>query len=40
MKHLLPAANVLGLRLALGASACRPGVVGPHGARPPSCQVW
>jgi hypothetical protein len=40
MKHRLTAAVLLGLCLVLGACACRPGVVGPYGARPPTCWVW
>jgi hypothetical protein len=35
--HLLV---LFGLVASLGACACRPGVIGPYGARPPRCWVW
>jgi len=36
-RHKLSVAVLLSLCLALGACACRPGVIGPYGARPPRC---
>ncbi len=28
------------LTACLSACACRPGIIGPNGARPPRCWVW
>jgi hypothetical protein len=40
MPRLFQLAVLAGLTLSLAACACRPGVVGPYGARPPRCWVW
>ncbi len=40
MKHLVTLLVLAGLTVSISACACRPGVIGPYGARPPRCWVW
>jgi hypothetical protein len=40
MKRTLSLVLLAAFALSTGACACRPGVVGPYGARPPRCWVW
>jgi hypothetical protein len=40
MPRLFRIIVLAGLTASLAACACRPGVVGPYGARPPRCWVW
>lgn len=40
MKRTISLALLAALALSTGACACRPGAVGPYGARPARCWVW